>query len=131
MIVLDTHALIWWVNDSGELSEKAQQSIKKAQVNNAIYISAISIWEISMLVKKGRLKLTMDVETWIDKVLSLPMLNCVDIIPKIAYKSVYLANFNHPDPADRMIIATALHKGMKLVTKDEKIQSYSNLETIW
>ncbi|MDH5533802.1 MAG: type II toxin-antitoxin system VapC family toxin [Candidatus Pacebacteria bacterium] len=131
MIVLDTHALIWWVNDNGELSAKAHKVIKQAQDKNAIYISAISLWEIAMLVKKGRLKLSMDVETWINKVLSLPMLNCIDINPEIAIRSVNLPDFIHPDPADRMIIATSLNKGMKLVSKDEKILKYKNIETIW
>ena len=131
MIVLDTHVLIWWVNDKGKLSEKARQVIKQALDNDAIYISAITVWEVAILVKKNRLKLSMDVETWKDKVLALPMVNCIDISPNIAVKSVNLPNFTHLDPADRIIIATALNQGMKLVTKDEKIQEYKGLETVW
>jgi PIN domain nuclease of toxin-antitoxin system len=131
MIVLDTHTLIWWVNDSGQLSNKAQQAIKQAVDSNAIYISAISLWEIAMLVKKNRLKLSMDTQTWISKILALPMLSCIDINPDIAVKSVNLSNFSHPDPADRMIVATTLNHGMKLVTKDEKIRAYKSIETIW
>jgi PIN domain nuclease of toxin-antitoxin system len=131
MIVLDTHALIWWIDDQDQLSTKAQRAIKRAQEKNAIYISAISIWEIAMLVKKKRLKLNMDVETWTSKIVDLPMVNCVDVSPEIALKSVNLPNFSHPDPADRIIISTAQTHGMKLVTKDKKIIDYKSVTTVW
>lgn len=64
MIVLDTHVLIWWVNGDDQLSSRANPSIRNWQ----ILVSAVSAWEIAMLVAKGRLALTMEVDDWLETV---------------------------------------------------------------
>ena len=70
MIVLDTHALIWWVNDDEQLSDRARKAIEKeiSSEDGQVFISTITAWEIALLVEKGRLTLTMDVKDWIDTV---------------------------------------------------------------
>lgn len=63
MIVLDTHALVWWVNGNDQLSPRARKAIEKELAEDGqILVSAITAWEIAMLVAKGRLALTMDID---------------------------------------------------------------------
>ncbi len=131
MIVLDTHIWIWWVSDSRELSAKARQVIEGARGEGTIYVSSISIWEVALLVEKDRLRLRMDVRDWIAKSEALPFLNFVPVDNKIALKSAHLPGLLHSDPADRIIIATALIKEAILVTKDEKIINYPHIRTAW
>lgn len=131
MIVLDTHALIWSLSEPELLSKKAKQAIAQAREEAAIYISAFTIWEIALLVKKKRLRLTLPLREWISQVLSLPYLTCIDITAAIALDSVLLPQLAHTDPADKLIITTALQLKSPLVTKDRKIRKYQLIETIW
>lgn len=132
MITLDTHVFIWWISNPEKLSKKAAGRMdKELKTKGEILVSAISVWEIYMLVKKGRLKLTMDIDTWMRKVERISLLRFVPIDNSIAAKSVGLSEFKHNDPADRMIIATALEFGCPLLTSDKKILGYSLVQTIW
>jgi PIN domain nuclease of toxin-antitoxin system len=88
-------------------------------------------WEIAMLVDKSRLTLTIDLRDWIRKTESLPFVHFVGVDNTIALRSISLPGEFHLDPADRIIVATALTMGLPLVTKDEKIRTYTHLETIW
>lgn len=90
----------------------------------------MSFWEIAMLVKKGRLRLNYDLETWTSKVLSLDSLSVIAPDPHILMTSVFLDGF-HPDPADRIIVATALSSGATLVTKDAAILKYPGVKSFW
>ena len=130
MIVLDTHAWIWYVSNPEYLSQKAMEYVEQAKREKSIFISCISAWEVALLVKKGRLQLTMDVSDWISKVERLPFFQFVPVDNAIALKSVNLSGL-HPDPADRIIIATALQLGAPIVTKDERIHAYHRVQTIW
>ncbi len=131
MIVLDTNVLIRWLVWPEKLSKKANNAIEKAKSKQEIIISSISIWEICLLVKSKRLNLTVNLETWIEKLENLSYVQIVPIDNKIALKSVFLNSDFHKDPADRIIVATALVYGAKLVTKDQKILEYKEVETIW
>jgi len=131
MIVLDTHVLIWWVDDPTQLSKPAQAAIEKAMQTKSVYVSCISSWEIALLVERGRIKLTLDVRDWLARCEAIPFLSFVPVNTAIAIESVRLQDFPHTDPADRIITATAMSLGAQLVTKDEKICSYSNIKTVW
>jgi len=131
MIVLDTHAWIWWVSNPEFLSEKAKQIIDEAVPNRNVLISTISTWEVAMLVSRGRLKLTMHPDDWVAASEALPFFDFVPISNNIALKSVQLPGVLHNDPADRIIIATAISLGAVLVTKDEKIRNYEHVKTVW
>ena len=131
MIVLDTHAWIWWVSNPEFLSEKVKQSIDEAVTNRNVLISSISVWEVAILVSQDRLKLTMNPDDWVAASEALPFFNFVPVSNSIALKSVQLPVFLHIDPADRIIIATAISMGAVLVTKDEKIRNYSHVKTVW
>jgi PIN domain nuclease of toxin-antitoxin system len=131
MIVLDTHAWIWWVSSPAFLSETAKGIIDGAVAEKNIFISAISTWEVAILVSRDRLKLTMSASDWVAASEALPFLNFVPVSNSIALKSVELPGVLHNDPADRIIIATAVSMGAILVTKDEKIRNYPHVKTVW
>ena len=131
MIVLDTHAWVWFISNPENLSKRAAKAVKGAVKDKSILISSISAWELALLVRKKRLKLTIEVSDWIAKSESLPFIQFVPVTNSIAVKSVNLPIPLHPDPADRIIIATALSVGAPLVTKDNKLIGYSPVKTIW
>ena len=132
MIVLDTHILIWWINNPDKLSDKARKRINlDIKKKEDILISSISIWEIYMLVKKGRLKFRVDIDTWIEKIEKLNFLRFIPVNNNIAAKSVMLVPPLHSDPADRIIIATALKNGATLITSDSKLLRYPHIQTLW
>lgn len=131
MILLDTNVLIWWVGKPDNLSKKATEAMQSAIAENEIIASAISIWEICLLIKKRRLTVEMDIPNYIEKIEALPYLQWVSVDNKIAMRSILLNSALHKDPADRIIMATALIYGAKIVTSDKRIQAYEEVETIW
>jgi PIN domain nuclease of toxin-antitoxin system len=131
VIVLDTHALLWWVNDPATLSRPAMHAIDAAVKVRSVHVSCISSWEIALLVERGRLRLAIDVRDWLCRCEALPFLTFVPVDNAIAVESVRLPDFPHADPADRIIAATALSLGATLVTKDDKLQNYPHVKTIW
>ena len=131
MIVLDTHAWIWWVSNPVCLSETAKGIIDEAVTEKNIFISSISAWEVATLVSRGRLKLTISAADWVAASEALPFFAFVPVSNSIALKSVQLPGALHNDPADRIIIATAVSLGAVLVTKDEKIRNYPHVKTAW
>lgn len=131
MIVLDTHVLLWWVNDPATLSKPARKVIDAAVKSKSVHVSCISSWEIALLVERGRLRLALDVRDWLCRCEALPFLTFVAVNNAIAVESVRLPDFPHADPADRIIAATALSLGAALVTKDEKLRNYPHVKAIW
>ena len=131
MILLDTHAWVWWVNGQPALSRKAHRNIDRAAQEAGVYVSSISAWEVAQLVRRARLELTMDVESWIAKSEAMPFLHFVPIDNSIAVRSVRLPEPLHNDPADRIIIATSTILGFPLVTRDKRIRDYPHIRTIW
>lgn len=130
MTVLDTHAWLWWLSEPTSLGKAARQAIDAGRLDGALAVSAISVWETAMLVKKGRLKLGLSVDSLVRRCRTLPFLRFVAVDPSIAIASVELGPL-HDDPADRLIVATALQLGAVLVTKDQRIRSSGIVETTW
>jgi PIN domain nuclease of toxin-antitoxin system len=131
VIVLDTHALVWWVSADPTLSKKAKAAIERELVGGEIIISSISAWEIAMLVEREKLVLSMDVSSWLDTISAIEAVRFMPVDVEIATKSVDLPGEFHKDPANRMIVATARKLAVPLVTKDEKIRAYAHVKTIW
>ena len=131
MILLDTHAWVWFISNPEKLSSKAMKSIDKAMQENDVLISCISAWELALLVQKKRLELTMDVSEWISSSEQLPFIRFISIDNGIAVHSVYLPQPLHNDPADRIIIATSMKYGAPIVTMDEKIKNFPHVQSIW
>ena len=128
MIVLDTHAWIWWAAKLPDLSPRARRAIEEEPARG---VAAISCWEVAMLVRKGRLTLDRDVGAWVETALRLPGVELLDLSPSIAVGAALLDEPFHGDPADRMIAATALQVGAPVITKDRKLRDYKPLRTVW
>ncbi len=131
MIVLDTHALVWWVSGDAQLSTAAETAIEAEGEEGEILVSAISAWEVAMLVKAGRLTLTMDAAAWLDTVAQVPSVRFVPVDVRISLHSVDLPGEFHKDPADRLIVATARNYSAPLISADLKIRDYPHVQTIW
>ena len=127
-LLLDTHAFLWVLNGEATLSQKARDRIDLALNNGSIGISAISLWEIAMLERKGRIILNQPCLNWIEKALDAPGIILCPLTPEIAVQSAALPGEFHGDPADRLIVATSRILGIPLVTRDQKILDYAKFE---
>ncbi len=126
MIVLDTHILIWWLNEDTRLSKKHLETINKAE---NIFISVITLWEIAKLVEHGRIKLTIDVQEWLNVIVSSPKIQVVELLVEIIVESTRLPGSFHKDPADQLIVATSRVLNCNLLTEDDKILKYEHVQT--
>lgn len=132
MIVLDTHALLWWANgERAQLSAAAASAIDAEMDGGQILVSSMSAWELAMLVERGRVALSMDVASWLDTLSRIDAVQMVPVDSEIVVKSVQLPGDFHKDPADRIIVATARKFAAPLVSADEKIRSYPHVRAIW
>ncbi len=129
MLLLDTHVLVWLDEGNPRLGTKALQAINQSLATGQLGVASISFWEIAMLVEKGRLDIRMELDIWRlellrNGLLDIPLESCT------ALKAGQLQDF-HGDPADRMIVATALEHTATLVTADRKILDWGkHLQTI-
>ena len=129
MILLDTHAWVWWVHGDSCLSDKHRDMLD-ARTGEGIGVSIISCWEVAKLVEYGRLELPHDVLEWIGVALGYPGVRCLELSPAIAVESTRLPQPFHRDPADQMIVATARIHDCPLVTADDKILKYAHVRRI-
>ena len=120
-LLLDTHVLIWLLRDADRIAEQVYDRIQGAANENLLFVSAITPWEIALLVAKKKITLEVDVQEWIDAALSLPGVRLQALLPEIAVASTRLPWEMHGDPADRILVATARHLGAALVTADEQL----------
>jgi PIN domain nuclease of toxin-antitoxin system len=119
--LFDTHALIFWSNQSA-VSPQFIQFFDEQNQQGMLYVSAISFWEIALLVQKGRLALT-DVPSWQAELLRNTNLRLLDPSATEMIDSTLLP-LHHKDPFDRLLIAQAIHHGLTVVTQDQEIQKY-------
>ena len=120
-LLLDTHTWIWLTDGNRRLGEKSKGAIRLAYREDAAMISAITPWEIALLVSKGRVTLGQDVLDWIRSSLAIPGVRVTALQPEIAVASTRLPFEMHADPADRILVATARHLGATLVTADRRL----------
>jgi PIN domain nuclease of toxin-antitoxin system len=126
LLLLDTHCWLWaQLGLIQRLSRTALQAIRNAESDGNLRVSVISIWELAMLEKRGRVALPMNVRTWVDRALSKPGVAVASLTPEIAMESVHLPGDLHGDPADRILVATARVLGATLLTKDARLIQYS------
>ena len=128
MIVLDTHAWLWWAAARVKLPRKVQ---RRLAAERDLAVSAISCWELGMLIERGRLRLRGDARSGIREALSIEKLQVVPVSEAIAVEAGLLGAGFHGDPADRIIVATALELKAPLVTKDERIRDSACVRTLW
>jgi PIN domain nuclease of toxin-antitoxin system len=131
VIVLDTHALIWWADASSRLSKKARQATRAESRRRELVASAISVFEIVTLERRGRLAFKIPVSEWLANLRKLPELTIHPISDEIAERAGALREMFPGDPADRLIAATSLVLGVPLVTQDTKLRHVPSLSTVW
>jgi PIN domain nuclease of toxin-antitoxin system len=128
MILLDTHAWIWWVADSSRLSDRAAGAIADA---TTILVASISCWEVAKLAAKRRTRPDRPVERWVRHALARPGLRAVPLTPAVATTAALLDASYLGDPAARMIYSTARAEGANLVTRDRRLREFDPRATIW
>jgi PIN domain nuclease of toxin-antitoxin system len=131
VIVLDTHALIWWVAGDRRLSARALRAIRVAARAGAVFASAISVMEIATAVRRGRLTLSVPFEQWLADLRSLPELQFEPVTAEIAALAGSFDGAMHGDPADRIIAATVRTLGARLVTADERLRGLPEVVAVW
>ena len=129
MIILDTHVWLWWNLESPRFREAHRRAISENQ-DDGIGICSFSCWEISKLFERGKLELSVDLAEWFETSLRQPGVVLLDMTPEIAIESNRLPGDFHRDPADRILVATALEHSCPLVTSDGRILEYPHVNTI-
>jgi PIN domain nuclease of toxin-antitoxin system len=129
LIVLDTHAWVWWALEPKRLSRRARKTIEQAET---LGVSAISAWEVALLVLRGHLELDLDLRTWIARALAIERVETLPLDPDVAVDAALLVERGfHRDPVDRIVYATARALGAPLVTKDRRIRGFDRAATVW
>lgn len=127
-ILLDTHAFIWAVdNQHQHFCQQTQQHLERAIQQKKVYLSAISLWEIAMLISKKRIAVNMSAEQWLNQAITNSGINILAI--DIATATLSTELMLHGDPADRLIVASAIHHKMLLCSQDEKILQFAAHKT--
>ena len=128
-VLLDTCAVIWLANGD-PLKPQALAAIVAAGLADGVYVSPASAWEVGMLSKprSGRAprpQFLPDPKTWFSRVMAGPGIRQAAFTPEIAIDASYLPGDLHGDPGDRLLIATARHLGIPIVTRDRRICVYA------
>lgn len=128
-LLLDTHALVWYADNSPRLPAAVRQELDDAQTE--CVVSVVSFWELATLINVGRMTLLPDLATWLAQVRA----NGFRILPiEDAHLACYSALAqvpNHRDPFDRLLIAQALTEDLTLVSRDGKFADYAGLKLRW
>lgn len=120
-LLLDTHALLWWQAGSDRLSARARRAIDAAP---RLFLSAISVWELAMLVDQGTVALDRPTQIWVHDLLADGIVTIAELTPSVAVAAAQLDEFTG-DHADRIIYATAVQNQLTLVTKDDGLTEYA------
>jgi len=129
-LLLDTHAWVWWVAGSRELPNPTRRQVQVAFAEDRLWVSAISAWEVALLVQHGRLVLRLPVREWVARSEALSGLHFLPVDTTVGLRAVELGDL-HQDPADRMIVASAELLGAVLVTRDERLRRYGGVSSMW
>jgi PIN domain nuclease of toxin-antitoxin system len=123
-LLLDTHAAVW-ITEGLPLASAATEAINATyRAGSMIYISAITAWEIGLLVARNRIGLSARPERWFQKLLAIPGVKLADLTPDLLIASSFLPGEPPRDPADRIILATARDIGAILITRDSLLLKY-------
>ena len=125
-LLLDTCACMWLMHGD-RMSPRSLRAIDEAQASRSgIYVSAITAWEVATLVRKGRYRLLVSPKIWFNRLLALVGVRLAELTPEILIDSTELPGAPPADPADRIIAATARHRGLVLVSRDRRLIGYGD-----
>lgn len=130
-LLLDTHVWFWAAVRPDSLSGPAAEAI--ADPANQLGLSAITVWELLVLARKGRIDIGADRQAWVRKhIVESPIpKDTFPLTSAIAARGEHLPDYENPDPADRFLAATALEHDLTLVTADRSLREYGRLRTLW
>lgn len=130
MILLDTHAWIWWLTGSGRLSVREHEALSAMASRGSLAISAISLWEAHMLHARGRIVLQVPFAQWLVEASAPDIVTMVSLDVDVVLALDDLPAGFHGDPADRIIVSTALCRRLPLATWDKALRRMRSVE-IW
>lgn len=128
MIVLDTHAFLWWRDESPRLSETARTAIEEA---GRIGVPTACCLEIATLDRRGRITLAGGATRWIRAALADPRVEEIPLTAEIAIAAGHLPDTFPGDPVDRVVYATSSVTGSRLVTRDRRITNHDPRRVVW
>lgn len=124
--LLDTHALIWFLNGEEHLSEKSKKVIENPE--NSLFISIATIWELAIKISLGKFKFDQGFKQFLELIEE----NGFEVIPISLEHALRLSTleFLHRDPFDRLIVVQAMTDNLTVITRDEYMEKYS-ISTLW
>lgn len=127
-LLLDTHILLWWRTDPLQLPKSDERWLDNIETRNErAGISAITLWELAQMVARGRLEIEQPIDLWLEELENHPLICVYPLSARIAAESVRLGQDFHKDPADQIIVATALCHGLRLITADQRIRRWGKV----
>lgn len=130
-VMLDTHIVVWNALSPERLSEQAREVLALSDQPENMIISDISLWEISMMISKGRLHVDGGCQGFLNLLVQAYRLALIPVSPEIAALATQLPPDIREDPADRLIVATALAEKVPLVTADPNLRAARVVHTVW
>ena len=124
-VILDTHVIHWWSAQPERLSRAATRALSEA---DELAVAAISWFELAWLARHERISLAIPVRSWLEQLAA--QVRTVGITPAIAETAVSLPSSFPGDPADRLIYATAIEHGWRLVTKDQRLRAHRHPQAL-
>ena len=128
--LLDTHAWIWWISGDSRLTLREREALDNLLPSERPVLAEISLWEVAMLVERDRLELDMDLERWLAVASAPATVELARLTPAVAAEVARLPEKFHRDPADRLIVATARVRKLRVLTRDKKI-SAARVVPLW
>jgi len=128
--LLDTHVLLWWFERPKRLSAGQLRTIRKGGDSAGLGVSDVTLWEIALLLERGRIRLALPLDEWLTRATAAPRVERCGMSPAIAREMVDLSSTFDWDPADRILVATARVLGVPFVTSDTRIIDSGLVSTI-
>jgi PIN domain nuclease of toxin-antitoxin system len=124
-VLLDTHVVHWWSSEPQRVSGPASEILDQA---DELVVAAITWFELAWLAKHERIVVDLPVRSWLSALAT--QVRTIGVTPAIADTAVALPSSFPGDPADRMIFATAIEHGLRLVTKDRAIRDHAHPRSV-
>jgi PIN domain nuclease of toxin-antitoxin system len=128
--LLDTHIWLWWLTGAPDLNRTSREALDHLAAQELPFISAISIWEAQMLIARRRLTIQESFAIWIRRMTAPDMIRILPLDASVVVAVHDLPASFHGDPADRIIVASAIAHGLTLATQDRAIRQ-SRLIKLW
>lgn len=128
MIVIDTHTWLWWQTAEEKLSSRAQAEIEGA---DRVGVCTISCYEVARAAARGRIRLDREVSSWISQALAVDRVEALELTHRVAAEAGALGPEFPGDPVDRIIYATTVEHGTRLVTRDRELRRLDPARTVW